>query len=140
MRAVLDTNILISALIAPAGPPAAIYQAWEEKKFTLCTCPEQLVELRATLQKPKVAALIRPHDAGRLVNQIRHLALFFSRLPKLQRSPDPRDDYLLALSTAGQADYLVTGDQRDLLPLRRHGTTRIVSARSFAGICGKLRP
>jgi uncharacterized protein len=46
---VLDTNILVSALISPAGHPAAIYEAWEDGKFTLLTCVEQLDELRATL-------------------------------------------------------------------------------------------
>lgn len=54
MRVVLDTNILASALIAPAGNPAAIYNAREEGKFTLLICAEQLDELRATLQKPQV--------------------------------------------------------------------------------------
>jgi predicted nucleic acid-binding protein len=61
MRVVLDTNILVSALIAPAGNPAAIYNAWEQGKFTLLTCPEHLDELRSTLQKPKVADLIKPY-------------------------------------------------------------------------------
>jgi predicted nucleic acid-binding protein len=42
MRVVLDINILISALTAPAGNPAAIYAAWENGKFTLLTCPEHL--------------------------------------------------------------------------------------------------
>jgi len=55
MRVVLDTNILVSALIAPAGNPAAIYNAWEQCKFTLLTCTEHLDELRATLQRPRVA-------------------------------------------------------------------------------------
>jgi predicted nucleic acid-binding protein len=47
MRVVLDTNILVSALISPAGHPAAIYDAWEDGKFTLLTCAEHLDELRA---------------------------------------------------------------------------------------------
>jgi predicted nucleic acid-binding protein len=47
MRVVLDTNILVSTLIAPAGNPAAIYNAWEQGKFTLLTCTEHLDELRA---------------------------------------------------------------------------------------------
>ena len=51
MRVVLDTNSLVSALISSAGHPAAIYGAWEDGKFTLLTCAEQLDELRATLQK-----------------------------------------------------------------------------------------
>jgi predicted nucleic acid-binding protein len=70
MRVVLDTSILISALIAPYGNPAAIYDAWEDGCFTLLTCAEHLSEVRATLRKPRIAELVRPYKAGRLVNQI----------------------------------------------------------------------
>ena len=58
MRVGLDTNILVSAQIAPAGNPAAIYNAWEDRKFTLLTCARQLDELRATPHKPRVAELV----------------------------------------------------------------------------------
>jgi hypothetical protein len=132
MRVVLDTNILVSALISPAGHPAAIYDAWEDGKFILLTCAEQLDELRATLQKPRIAELIRPHGAGRLVNQIKELAEEISSLPRVKRSRDPNDDFLLALSEAGQADYLVTGDKSGLLSLDQHKSTQILSARNFA--------
>ena len=132
MRVVLDTNILVSALIAPAGNPAAIYSAWEEGKFTLLICAEQLEELRATLQKPRVAELIKPYKAGRLVNQMKRLAQDVGALPTVERSPDPSDDFLLALSQAGRADYLVTGDKSGLLAMERHGATQIVTAHAFA--------
>ncbi len=132
MRAVLDTNILVSALITPAGNPAAIYNAWENGKFTLLICTAQLAELRATLSKPRVASLIKPHRAGRLVNQIKRLAIDLGPLPRVQRSPDPTDDFLLAMAEAGKADYLVTGDKSGLLELRCHKTTRIISATAFA--------
>jgi putative PIN family toxin of toxin-antitoxin system len=134
MRVVLDTNILVSALIAPAGKPAAIYNAWEASKFALLTCAMQLDELKATLHKPKVAELIKPYKAGRLVNQIKKLAEDIDPLPPVKRSPDPTDDFLLALSEAGEADYLVTGDKSGLLVLGRHNATRIVSAREFAAL------
>jgi uncharacterized protein len=132
MRVVLDTNILVSAMIAPTGKPAAIVDAWLDGKFTLVTCAAHLEELRATLQKPRVAALIKPHKAGRLVNQIKKLAEEIRSLPRVKRSSDPNDNFLLALSEAGQADYLVTGDKSGLLPLHRHKATRIVSARDLA--------
>ncbi len=64
MRVVLDTNILVSALMAPAGNPAAIYTAWQDGRFTLLTCAEQLDELRATLHKPAVAERIKPFKAA----------------------------------------------------------------------------
>ena len=134
MRVVLDTNILVSALISPAGTPAAIYESWEDGKFTLLSCPTQLAELRATLHKPRVAALIQPYRAGRLVNQFKRLTEDVGSLPHVRRSPDPNDDFLLALSEAGKASYLVTGDKNGLLSLRRHKATRIVSASTFAAL------
>jgi uncharacterized protein len=132
MRVVLDTNILISALIAPSGNPAAIYDGWESGKFTLLVCEEQLEELRATLHKPRVGDLIKPYRAGRLVNQIKRLAEHVGALPGVQRSSDPTDDFLLAMSEAGDADYLVTGDKSGLLALERHKATRIITPRAFA--------
>src|SRR6516225_420194 len=117
MRVVLDTNILVSALIAPAGKPAAIFNAWEAGKFTLVTCAAQLDELRATLHKPRLAELIKPYRAGRLVNQIKKLAEDIAPLPRVERSYDPTDDFLLAMSEGGKADYLVTGDKSGLLAL-----------------------
>ena len=132
MRVVLDTNIIVSALLAPAGKPAAIIRIWLDGKFTLLTCAAQVDELHSTLQKPHVAERIKPHTAGRLVNQVKKLAEDIDPLPRVERSPDPTDDFLLALSEAGKADYLVTGDKSGLLALDRHKGTRIVSASEFA--------
>ena len=98
MRVVLDTNILISALLVHLGHPAAIYQAWQEGYFTLLVCSEQLYELRATLHKPAIAARIKPYKAGRLLNEIKDLAKNVGSLPRVKRSPDPSGDFLLALS------------------------------------------
>jgi uncharacterized protein len=128
MRVVLDTNILISALLIQVGHPAAIYRAWQEGAFTLVLCAEQLDEVRATLRKPAIAARIKPHNAGRMVNQLKDLGEIIGPLPHVERSPDPTDDFLLALSVAAEADYLVTGDKTGLLPLVRRKTTRIISA------------
>jgi putative PIN family toxin of toxin-antitoxin system len=134
MRVVLDTNILVSAMITSAGNPAAIVNAWLDGKFTLLTSVEHVDELRATLQKPRVAELIKPHKAGRLVNQIKKFAVDAGELLNVKRSADPLDDFLLAISEAGQADYLVTGDKSGLLALDRHKATRIVSASDFAAL------
>jgi putative PIN family toxin of toxin-antitoxin system len=134
MRVVLDTNIIVSALIAPAGKPAAIIDAWLDGKFALLTCATQVDELHSTLQKARVAELVKPHKAGRLVNQIQRFAEYVDPLPRVKRSPDPTDDFLLALSESGKADYLVTGDKSGLLALDRHKATQIVSAREFAAL------
>ncbi|MGO9056354.1 MAG: putative toxin-antitoxin system toxin component, PIN family [Candidatus Binataceae bacterium] len=130
MRVVLDTNILVSALMIQTGNPAVIYRAWQEGHFTLLTCAELLNELRATLRKPAIAERI--NQAGGLVNAMKKLAENVDALPRVRRSPDPTDDFLLALSEAGRADYLVIGDKSGLLALEHHEGTWIVSARAFA--------
>lgn len=130
----LDTNILVSALLVQTGFPAAIYRSWSEREFTLLTCAEQLDELRDTLRKARIAARIKPYKAGRLVNDIRAFAEIVDNLPKVRHSPDPTDDFLLALCEGGKAEYLVTGDMSGLLTLGSHRGTRIVSARDFAAL------
>jgi uncharacterized protein len=79
-----------------------------------------------------IAARIKPYKAGRLVNALKELAETIGPLPRVERSSDPTDDFLLALSEAGKADYLVTGDKSGLLSLARHEGTRINSASEFA--------
>lgn len=139
MRVVIDTNVLVSALISPRGTPAAIYDAWREGRFTLLTCSEQLDELRATFRKPAIARLIKPYQAGRLVNALKDVAEVIAPLPRVERSRDPADNFLLALAEAGEADFLVTGDKHGLLSLSRHRTAQIISARSFAAMFPAIR-
>ena len=132
MRVILDTNILLSGLISPAGIPARLIDAWLDRKFALVSHALQLDELREVTRRDKIRALVRPFEAGRLVNQIAAIADMPERLPPVERSRDPRDDFLLALCEAGKVDWLVTGDKDDLLALVRHAETAIVTAALFA--------
>ena len=64
-----------------------------------------------------------------MVNDLRSLAVLAEPLEKLDISPDPYDNFLLAMAQASRADALVTGDKRDLLSLGRPLGTRILTAR-----------
>ena len=72
--------------------------------------------------------------SGGLVNELKELAETINSLPRVKRSCDPADDFLLALSEAGKADYLVTGDKSGLMALGRQKGTQIVSARDFSAL------
>ena len=87
MRVVVDINIIVSALIVAIGYPAVIIDAWLDGKFKLLTCAEHLDELREMLKKPNLAELIKPHKAGRLVNQLKKLAESIDELPKVENVP-----------------------------------------------------
>ena len=131
MRVILDTNVLVSALLVAGSVPARVLDAWFEKRFELLTSEEQLEELRRVTRYPRIRAYVDPATAGSLVNDLRHFAEIVTDLPRVDVSADPGDNFLLAMAEAGRADYLVTADKRDVLALRRHGVTRIVKARKF---------
>ena len=131
MKVVLDTNILISALISKTAAPHVIYQAWRDKRLTLLTCAEQLNEVREVTRRVAVAMRIKPAEAGRLLNSLRDLATVHGDLPDVRRSPDPKDDFILALAQEGGASYVVTGDKSGLLALQGHANAQIVTAAQF---------
>lgn len=131
MRLVVDTNILISALLASSSLPAQLIVLWREGRFDLLTSAAQLDELRRVTRYPKIRERLAPALAGRLINDIRDLAVLLPALPTVTASPDPDDNYLLAMAAAGAADFLVTGDKRDLLALRLFAGTRILTVRDF---------
>jgi predicted nucleic acid-binding protein len=60
-----------------------------------------------------------------------------AELPEVDLSRDPQDNPVIAMAVAGQADYLVTGDRRGLLSLKRAGNTHIVTATEFLKILKK---
>ena len=131
MRAILDANILMSALLSPRGAPAKILAAWERKLFTLIACEELVSELCDVAQRPFFRARLRAGVAEVLAISIQDLSSYCRDVPPHPPAPDPKDSYLLALAEAGQAEFLVTGD-KELLALGSHRTTKIVSAREFA--------
>ena len=97
----------------------------------MLTCAEQLLEVREVTRRVAVALRIKPYEAGRLVNDLRSVATVVTELPTVKRSPDPNDDFLLALAQAGEATCIVTGDKSGLLSLGLHAGASILSARQF---------
>jgi uncharacterized protein len=105
----------------------------------LISSEQQLDEFRRVTRYPSVRKFIRPATAGAMCHELRRLAIVLTALPIVQLSPDPADDYLLAMAMAGGADYLATGDKRDLLALKRLAKARIVTARQLLTALGKNR-
>ena len=131
MRVVLDSNVLLSALISPHGAPHRVYEAWRARRFELVTCPTQLDEIRRASRYPKLRAVLQPHRVGAMVNAMAAGALP-DPPPGAHEADDPHDAWLLALAEAARADWLVTGDRRSgLLARGRVGRARIVTAAAF---------
>jgi uncharacterized protein len=134
MRVVLDTNVLLSALLSPHGLSDTIYRAWQKDRFELVSSTTQIDELRRASRYAKFKDVLQPHRVGTMVNNMRR-GVMLDTLPPLPDGievNDPNDVFLLAMAQAGEADYLVTGDHRaGLLQLGSTLRTRIVTPATF---------
>jgi len=131
MRVVLDTNILLSALISPHGSPDIIYRAWRAGRFELATSTTQLDELRRASRYPKLKAILQPHLVGTMINNLQRAIVLNHLLVNIE-TDDPNDAFLLAMAQTGEVDYLVTGDHRaGLLQRGNLDRTRIVTPAAF---------
>jgi putative PIN family toxin of toxin-antitoxin system len=111
MRAVLDPNILIAALLSPTGTPAQIVARWLAGEFELVSSEALLAELERALAYPKLRRRIAAGPAAEFVDLVRSSAnLALDPPAAAHRSADAGDDYLLALAEAERA-VLVSGDQ-----------------------------
>jgi putative PIN family toxin of toxin-antitoxin system len=131
MRVVIDTNILISGLISKEGIPGDIINAWFGKKFILVSSEWQISEIRRVSHYPRVRRRIEPHEVGDVISGIRAVGIMVEALPKVDVSTDPDDNFLLASAIAGEADYLISGDKRHILGLKKVEGIPIITARAF---------
>ena len=129
MRLLLDTNVLVSALIW-SGKPYSLLKLGSAPPHQIYTSPALLDELRSTLSYPRLQAHIfkRGLSAKELYDQVA-LILYTQPSPALAKPVcrDPDDDAVLACAKAAQVDWIVSGDQ-DLLVLQRFEGIPIVTA------------
>ena len=117
MRAVLDGNVIVSALLSPQGTPAKIFREWLDGGYDLVLSPLLLAELERVLGYPKLRERVSRAEVRELIELLRRGAdqRGDPSDPPPARSADPGDDYLIALAAASQA-VIVSGD-RHLLSL-----------------------
>lgn len=134
MRAVLDTNVIVSALLAPTGSPAGLLRAWTEGAFDLVASPMLFDELERVLAYPKLRRHVTTDEAADVVGWLRREAILLPDPadPPAIRSVDEADDYLIALAATASA-FLVTGDS-DLLDLA--GRIPVLAPAAFLELLG----
>src|SRR5258706_11867222 len=123
IRAVLDTNILISVLITKKqSPPLQLYQAFTAQKFLLITSPSILAEVEDVINREKIVKYhkLSPKQREAIMEQL--LTLCYVTLESVKPDKviierDPKDDKFLHAGMEAHSDYIVSGD-KDLLDLK----------------------
>lgn len=122
LRAVLDANVYISAIIQPAGTPGRLVERFlRDADFEIVLSPAIVDEVMRALAYPKVRKLLRGVDAQLWFEDIVMLADLVVGAQQLSGiCDDPDDDKYLAAALEGRAGYVVTGDQgcHGLAPVR----------------------
>ena len=137
MRAVVDTNVLVSGLLW-RGAPHALIELARAGTFDLISSPKLLTELDRVLRRPKFRTILARSRTNprRLLREIGRLAeIVDASSLRAPVSRDPDDDHVLAVAIAGRADLVVSGDD-DLLSLGNHRGIDIVTPAEAVGLLG----
>jgi len=140
VRAVLDTNVLISGLVAEQGPPRQVLDAWLEGRYTLIISLYLVEELTHVLSYPRIAERLRLDEEeveAILVALLSQAEVTSGQLHLPGVTRDPKDDAVVACAKEGEADYIVSGDQ-DLLVLGEYEGIQVITPRRFVEILVSL--
>ena len=128
IRAVIDTNVLVSALLSPEGNAALIVQAVEAGLISIFLTNEIAREYANVLNRPKFG--FEPDVINGLLDMINRQASIVQPDRSAAASPDPGDTKFLQCAFAALADAIITGNQRDY-PDGPYGPTRVFSISEF---------
>lgn len=139
IRAVVDTNVWVSAVIQPAGPSAAVVAAFRAGRFEALFSEPLLAELQRALLYPRLRLRHRKTAAevATFVTDLRHECELVTLTTPLRLCRDPNDDMVVLTVLLSGAEVLVTGDadfagSDDVVRVLHHADVRIVSPRDFA--------
>ncbi|MBI3289982.1 putative toxin-antitoxin system toxin component, PIN family [Candidatus Microgenomates bacterium] len=143
IRAVLDTNTLVSAIINTKGSVAQeIYQNFKHKRFSLVISPEILEEVEEVSNRERI---IKRHQLSTkelkiIISELASLSYLVPGTTKVEVVRDPDDNKIISAAVEGQATYIVTRDE-DLLDLKEYQEIseallriKIISPETFMGI------
>jgi putative PIN family toxin of toxin-antitoxin system len=136
LRAVVDTNLLVSGFISPFSYPREIERRWRKEEFALVTSFGIIEEVNRVLHLPRIQQKyhLAESDIQAFVFTLTHLAdCVVGKVVLKGVAPDPGDDKVVSCAVEAQADFIVTGD-KELQQLGAYQGIRIISAESFIKI------
>ena len=135
-KAVIDTNLFVSALISKKGSPARLLQLWRERAFLVIISEQMLKEIQRVLQYPRIKNKynLKDEQIAQAVDTIKKFAIILPDIISLDVvKEDPDDNKVLGCALAVKADYIVSGD-KVLLTLGGFEDIPIVAVKDFLDI------
>lgn len=133
-KIIIDTNLWISFLINKEQ--SEFFKIVNSKRVLILFSDELLHEFIAVSSRPKFQRYFKKNDIPVLLDAISDSTRMIKINSKVDLCRDKNDNFLLELSKDGNADFLITGD-KDLLDLKKFGTTNILTMTDFIKIFNK---
>lgn len=140
VRAVVDTNLIVSGTASPQGTPHDLLESWRRGDYILVTSISILEEIADVLTRPAIREYF--HLSDELIADViqtlttrAFVTTGTTTLPATTKDPD--DEKFLAAAVEGAATHVVTGDKKHLLSLEEYQGVKIVTARHFLDACLK---
>lgn len=134
MRIVLDTNVIVSRFLSPAGTPAKVLDLWKKKGyFDVVVSEEILQEYARALTYSHIQARhqIPSREIETYIHTFSDIAILVVPTERITIvKDDPDDNTFIACALAGNAEYIISGD-RDLLRVRAYNGVRILTPAAF---------
>ena len=127
MRAVLDTNVIISGLLSPKGNARLILAMAFARKFDLIVSAELFVEYETVIRPPKFR--FRLDEIEEALTDLRRVGELVEPIQQVSESSDEADNRFLESAEIGSAHYLVTGNTSHFP--KKWGKTQVVTIRRF---------
>jgi putative PIN family toxin of toxin-antitoxin system len=127
LKVVVDTNVLVSGLLSPYGPPGEIVRMVAAGVLSLCFEARIFSEYSQVLKRPKFH--FHPEEVEALLVQIQSAGIVVPSEPLAKRLTDPFDEAFLEAAVAGKVEMLVTGNLKHYPSTYHH--VKIVSPAVF---------
>jgi len=127
-KVVVDTNVLISAALF-GGNPEKILDLVQENRITLLISDEILDEFKKVLHEKFSFSIVAASRAASVIKEIATIVTPDQKLNviKLKES----DNRILECAAAGNAQYIITGDTKHILPLKKYKKVKILRPSQF---------
>jgi hypothetical protein len=133
LKAVVDTNIIVSGTISTSGAPFEVLEGWRNHKFMLVTSKLILKEVERVFGYPHIKSLsnLKENEIKAIITVIKEYSIVTPGKAKIDEiTADPDDNMFLVCAKEAEADFIVSGDKH-LLSLRAFQGIPIMTARQF---------
>ncbi|MBI4318474.1 MAG: putative toxin-antitoxin system toxin component, PIN family [Chloroflexi bacterium] len=141
MRVVLDSNVVVSRFLSPSGPPAHIWEQWEDGVFELAVSEAILAEYQKAMTYERIQARHRmsKDEISKIISTMRMFAEVVEATQNVEVIvKDPEDNKFIDCALAAAADYIVSGDSH-LLELGEYRDVQILSPTMFLELLRQKR-